>query len=68
MINDLRALTIVNFPYLPRAKLLKLLPAEANKTMSCYTFSVRPTILESENLSKTATTDTSIQKKKFLKS
>ena len=50
----LRVLTIVS--YLARTK-YEFLPDVANKTVTCYTFSVRPTILESENLE--------ITKKKF---
>ena len=45
----LRALTKVYFLYLPYTK-CKFLHDLANKTMICYTISVRPTIPESENL------------------
>ena len=48
----LRALTIVIFLNLPCTK-YEFLPDKANKTMACYTFSLRPIIPESEYL-KTA--------------
>ena len=39
----------MNFSYLPCTK-CKFLPEVANKAMACYTYSVRTTIPESENL------------------
>ena len=50
MVNvTVRALTVVNFSYLPHTK-YKFLPDEAKKTMAYYTFAVRPTNPESDNL------------------
>ena len=49
MRNYLRALTIVIFSHLPCTR-CEFLPDVANKTITCYTFSVRSIILLSENL------------------
>ena len=47
--TPLRALTIVNFSYLARTK-YEFMSDVAKKIVAFYTFSVRPTTLEFENL------------------
>ena len=47
--NPLRALTIVDFSFLPFTKCV-FVTDPRNKIMTCYTLSVWPTISESENV------------------